>query len=213
MGVSEFKCACGASLVVPRQPFVVQCQCSRVVELPLGASEALCGYCGAHLGVTAMRVKTIDDLVSGLVLWLATAVRFVLLIVPVVLGGPVVDLVTCWRYMVTASGLQYIWLGKVIATPEQLRHSPNNYTDGTTCFNGCDCVFQLFYGLPVSLVLLLCVVLDVATCNTLKATSRLVPRLVRPIVGLRALIAGMAQRRVVWAMDAFWDGCGAKPGW
>ena len=162
-----------------------------------------------HIVILSMPTfdELVDQWVNGLVQGIAFLIRFVILILPVMLAGPFIDFITCWRYMITASGLQYIWLGRIISTASELRYSPHNVTDGSFCFDLCDFVFQCIYGLPLGLILAVTVVIDVFTCNQVKITSRLVPQLVQPILGVRRGLSALANRPIVWGMDSFWKDC------
>ena len=105
----------------------------------------------------------VDQWVTALVQLVAFLMRFLIIILPLMLAGPIVDFITCWRYMITACGLQYIWLGKVTSSVEELRASPNNVTDGSLCFNFFDATFQCFYGLPLIIILAFTVLIDIFT--------------------------------------------------
>jgi len=150
---------------------------------------------------------TVDRWVSALVAALAFLVRFVILIVPTLLAGPITDLFTCWRYMLTASSLQYIWLGEVRSSPAELRDSQNNVTDGTVWFNFLDVIFQAFLGLPMVMILLFCVLGDIFSCNTAKLTATMTPKLIHVIQSFRHGVTAMANRPITWSTDAFWASC------
>ena len=79
----------------------------------------------------------VDQMVTECVHGILFAVRAFLCFFPVVIFGPLVDWLTCWRFLVSARGLKYIWTGDVMGDRASLFTEGYVVTDGVFAASTC----------------------------------------------------------------------------
>jgi hypothetical protein len=114
----------------------------------------------------------VDQMVTECVHGILFAVRAFLCFFPVVIFGPLVDWLTCWRFLVSARGLKYIWTGDVMGDRASLFTEGYVVTDGVCCFNVYDIFFcSLFFSIVVMPVAFFTIIVDICTLNKFKVHS------------------------------------------
>ena len=118
----------------------------------------------------------VDQCVHQLVNGIMLSVRVVLFLIPVVLLGPLVECLTCWRYLVMARGIKFIWTGEVPFDDENQTLIQEGYvlTNGVFCFNVYDLLVLSIFSVAVVLpVAFITIIVDIFTLNKFKVCSRL----------------------------------------
>ena len=139
-------------------------------------------------------------------------ILFLPCIIPAVVFASICDVLTFWHFMCTGRVIFFIRFGAETAngpkkTLDDFHLYANNFTDGTIVFNVYDMLFQIIYGPFLILVVLLSVLVDIFTCNTLRVTARLAPEMQTPIYFVRWGIQQLCCRQVTWYSDQVWKEC------